>query len=643
MRSKTVIYVQVGVFKVEGNDMDTKGIMTFSAVEEQIRNGVPPFDFPSAMQCQTALNQLQKGYGNCFGKFGIINTPVTMEAVDTIIARIEKTPPISEKERRKRKNISTRLRKLARVVSDTPTWSPAWAALGVALDAIVEEDNMAEQKLIPVKNTLRSVALEDNMDPNEMTAAWLSARMQAATAKRRESLRDGAKLLDLLYDRLPETLRPAQPFGDMSDKGGGQRRSGIMPPNVAAELLRYRDGRLQGTAGIGLRENILISVEGGIKPTSTVIYDQGLKWFFDSLRAGGILTSETMPESLAEAASLDWLSKVAFQALDDHSCYQEGKTPFLPWDPIKPKTIGSRVIALTKMFSDIQPDFPEQTVLKYMADGKTKPMNATELNSIVSDWVDGNGMTPQQRRFCLSLIRDEDRQRLLLNMHTIAWSEAQQLWAQWDSLDASEKRPAMDLCVLAAILAIVVHFPFRARTVTELTIAGSSPDVILPLQKTVIDFAVFRGRIKNDNDFDAILKDTRESQPRKILDWFIGGPRQKLLDDANLLAADHRRPECLFAGVGVARYGKVLSDWTEKQGMRMTTHGFRHAIATILINLCGARLEDVARMLGNKNTEIVSRHYVMIDGIRRRAEVLNKMHEHRKHLNVTKHPGRGTR
>lgn len=619
--------------------MTTNSNMTFSAVEEQIKARIPPFDFPSSKQCQTAINQLRKSYGHCLGKTGIDDCPLTITAVDAIFARIEKTAADSNKERRKRNNVSTRLRQLARIVSDTPTSSPAWNTFENVLIALADEDGVPGQKLIPIRNTLKVAALEDGLGPAEMTSAWLIGRMQRALPKRRESLRDGAKLLNQWHDRLPDELRPPELFCGLSDMGGGQRRSGPLPSNVAADLLRYRDNRVNATFVQGLQDVPILAKEG-IKADSTVIYDQALKWYFDSLRVSGLVTLETMPGSLAEAACLDRLSKVVFQAIDDHASFEEGGEAFLPWDPIKPKTIQARTKALCRMFSDMRPDFRKQEVQKLVAGGQAASMDAKEVVSMVSDWVDGDGMTPYQRRFCLALIRDEDRQRLLLNMHTIAWEEAQKGWAQWLQLDKSAKRSVIDLCVLAAILAVVVHYPFRARTVTELTVFGAAPDVILPPRKSSIDFSVFRDRIKNKEDFDAILEDTRHSQPRKILDWFMAGPRHELLRDPALLAVNHRRPECLFAGFPVARYGKVLSEWTEMQGMRMTTHGFRHAIATILVNLCDARLEDVARMLGNKNVEIVSRHYVMIDGIRRRSKVLARVHDHRKHLNEMRHPGR---
>lgn len=50
-------------------------------------------------------------------------------------------------------------------------------------------------------------------------------------------------------------------------------------------------------------------------------------------------------------------------------------------------------------------------------------------------------------------------------------------------------------------------------------------------------------------------------------------------------------------------------------------------------------LEDVALMLGNK-VAAVERHYVMIDGVRRRTLALDHLAAHRAGLEEAKHPGR---
>src|SRR5690606_12596968 len=98
----------------------------------------------------------------------------------------------------------------------------------------------------------------------------------------------------------------------------------------------------------------------------------------------------------------------------------------------------------------------------------------------------------------------------------------------------------------------------------------------------------------------------------------------ELLQNSSLLRADSAQPDLLFCGVGRARYNRVLTDWSEDLGLRMTTHMFRHAIASILINCCDCPIEDVARMLGN-STAVTERRYVFQDLMKRRGRTLQKL------------------
>jgi hypothetical protein len=593
-----------------------------------------PFDFPSAKDCRSALTKLRK-LDIPGARTRDLDVALTPKAVDALFARIERTPPGSIKERRFRANLRTRLNTLARIAAGIPAVSQAWAALEARLDAIAQAEAQPGQAFIAVTSTLKNAAQEDGLDPADLGPHWLAGRMRSASRKRRDSLLKAARILDALHPRLPAGLRPAAPFGDLGAAAGGARRSGALPPALAQDLQRYLETRCAPTTTPGLCGPVKLG--DGIKNVSATIYDQALKWFVDSLRIGG-LEDEIRASGIAELARLDWLSRAVFQAFDDHESDEEGRPTLLPWRPIAPKTVQSRAIALMRMFADVRHDFRHQTMPLLMHNGETGFADAKDLGKAMNARVEV-GMTPANRQFCRALLSDRNRQRLLLNMHSICYEEASDLWSRFETLDRKQRRSAIDLCVLAAMLAIVVHIPFRARTLVELTFGGLSPDIVLPPRRQIIDLAVFRKRLKTGTDFDAVISDDAMSRPRLILDWFVAGPRQALLNDPELLAEEDRRPDRLFAGIDESRYGKILSEWTEKAGMRMTTHMFRHAIATLLVNVCGMALEDVALMLGNK-VAAVERHYVMIDGVRRRTLALNRLAEHRAGLEDAKHPGR---
>ena len=127
------------------------------------------------------------------------------------------------------------------------------------------------------------------------------------------------------------------------------------------------------------------------------------------------------------------------------------------------------------------------------------------------------------------------------------------------------------------------------------------------------------------------------SRPRQIIDWFLAGPRQELLRNPLLLRSP--QPDRLFCGIGTARYNRILVDWTEEVGMRMTTHLFRHALASILINCCEVPMDEVAGLLGN-TVATVEKNYVFHDRIRQRAKTLQTLGDYRQNLAETHHPGR---
>jgi integrase len=185
----------------------------------------------------------------------------------------------------------------------------------------------------------------------------------------------------------------------------------------------------------------------------------------------------------------------------------------------------------------------------------------------------------------------------------------------------------------------VVNIPFRARTVCEMVLEGSQSDLSLPKDAKQIAFHVAPARMKTRERFDADVEDDKLSKPRKILDWFIAGPRKELLRNPKLLPEASRRPERLFGGIGEARYNRILGAWTEEVGMLMTTHMFRHALASFLINCCGVPVADAARMLGN-SIAVAERKYVYLDVIKRRSNTLKKIADHRQHLADLQHPGR---
>ena len=119
-------------------------------------------------------------------------------------------------------------------------------------------------------------------------------------------------------------------------------------------------------------------------------------------------------------------------------------------------------------------------------------------------------MTDEHRAFCRALVTNEEKQHLLLNMHMICWQQAQSRWKTYKQQTQHEKNQTINLCVLAAILALVVNIPFRARTVCEMVLEGSQSDLSLPKDAKQIAFHVAPARMKTRERFDADVEDDKQ-------------------------------------------------------------------------------------------------------------------------------------
>lgn len=587
---------------------------------------------------RAALRRFTKTSARGFITTDLSNIPMTQDFIDPFFEQLNKdNPPQSKKEIDTRRDWQSRLRTICRrlegvtVVQSTP----AWDSFLDRIRDVGEKRGYSEEALIPVISTFRAVAVEAGIEPHEITRGWLMGAMQSATKKRRDSLKRGIKLLDEMWSDLPGHQRPPEPFGSIriiSEK----RRSLPLPLRVTAELEAYLASRVAGDSAQGFTR--AVAVKRGIDPKqSTNTYRQAVGWLYDSL----CLVGELDPDAdigLNDLAKFEWLSKTAFEALSEIEADAETSRTF-PWKPIEPKTIYNRTVSLIAIFKSLVPDFDIGHVEIFdPIKKKVVKTNAEGLSKILASHC-SDEMTDEHRAFCRALVTNEGKQYLLLNMHMICWEQAQSRWKTYGQQTHHEKSQTINLCVLAAMLALVVNVPFRARTVCEMVLEGPKSDLSLLKDGKRITLHVAPARMKTRERFDANIEDDKLSKPRKILDWFIAGPRKELLRDPKSLPVANRSLDRLFCGIGEARYNRILSSWTEDVGMRMTTHLFRHALASFLINCCGVPVADAARMLGN-SIAVAERRYVFMDVIKRRSNTLKMVADHRQHLADLHHPGR---
>lgn len=603
-----------------------------------IEAGTPPLRFETGEAVyRAAVKRIAKTTVPGMLTHDLSAIPMTVSFIDHFFERWNQAPPTSKKERNARAQMKSRLRTVARRLEGAPVVrsTDGWDSFTKCIQQLATARGLSSQALIPITSSLRAVAVSEGLEPHDLTRDWLGGQIATSGQKRRKSLREAARLLDAMWESIPAGQRPHHPFGPMKILSE-RRRGPPLPVGVSKELENYLKQRVAGRTAEGFSR--IISVQAGIKQTeSTNVYRQATGWLFDALCTVGVLSPDADID-LADLARLDWIGKVAFEAIEDARSADSGIKQF-SWKPIKPKTIYNRVLSLITMFDTLDPAFRTRTA-------RFQDPNSSSFETLTTDGLlkilgrhFGNEMTDDHRSFCRGVILDKSRQRLILNMHMICWQEANTRWRHFSDQTHHEQMQTMNLCILSAMLAIVVNIPLRARTLTSLLLEGEQPDISLPKGKKCIVLHVAPERMKVPKIFDATLEDTRNSRPRQIIDWFIKGPRRELLQNPRLLRINIRDENLLFCGIGRARYNRVLTGWSEEVGLRMTTHMFRHALASILINCCDCSLEEAARMLGNTVT-VTERQYAFQDLMRRRNKTLHKLEEHRIDLADTHHPTR---
>ncbi len=469
----------------------------------------------------------------------------------------------------------------------------AWEQLRDFLDGLAEELDIDPKTFTPINHTLANFASAEGLTPPHVTRDWLVTKLKLASAKEAASLRDAIKLVQQYHNHLPSDIRPIV-IDDMPSMSG-QRKSRALPPLIAKDLDQYLQekrapGMLQGVDG-----KVQVS-DDGIGVDSAIAISQAIKWYHDCLVAMGYLPPASNASS-QEIGRLDWLEPAVAESLADLRRDPEKRR--LPWKPIGAKKLNEHfryVLNFTHRFA------PET---------KTELQPVERIRIIFSDLL-SDEMTPENKKFCQSILSDEEKMWLVLNMHTLLFQEAQDAWRDYTHQSPVRQAQTLNLATLAAIAAIETSFPFRSHTVLNLSLFGDAPDVTLPSKHpNRIEFNVVRSIIKNRKTFDADLEESESSRPREILDWFVGGPREEILKNARFLTPRNRKPNLLFAGYDYTRYNETLQFQSTRLGLRMKTHQWRHAIASILINLEGANVEDIAAVM-NISVAVLLKKYAFI-------------------------------
>lgn len=490
-----------------------------------------------------------------------------------------------------------------------------WDQLRDFLDGLADEMDIDPRKFTPITHTLANFASADGLTPSQVTTDWLIAKRKLASAKQAGSLETAAKLLQKHHDLLPNGIRPMV-SGDLPSVSR-QRKSGNLPPLIAQDLTTYLAKKRAPSMLQGVDGEIQVS-DGEVGVHSEIAISQAVKWYHDCIVAVGYLPPGSNVKTQA-IARLDWLEAVVAESLGD-----VGRDPnerYLPWKPIGAKKLNEHFKYVLRFLSHFAPDT------------KADYQSIENIRSVFSGLLNDE-MTAENQKFCKAILSDKEKTWVVLNMHTLLFQEAQDAWRKYSHQSSVKKAQTLNLATLAAIAAIETSFPFRSHTVLNLSLYGDDPDIKLPQKHpNRIEFDVVRTIIKNRKTFDADLEDSESSRPREILDWFVAGPRAEILKNTYFLSTPKRKPDLLFAGYEYQRYNETLQFHSARLGICMKTHQWRHAIASILINLENANIEEIAAIM-NITPAVLLKRYAFIRKSLRISRGMRKLDTLRADLNA---------
>lgn len=572
--------------------------------KDPLKVGTGVANYRAALNCVTRLKGMPSDLALIPADAELILTAVSAAIKDgSTTKKIPKAVPSRLKTLFEKAAVKTAMKRLS-----------AWEQLRDFLDGLAKELDIDPKTFTPINHTLANFASAQGLTPRQVTNDWFVMKLKLASAKEAASLRDAAKLIQRYHNHLPTALRPI--VIDDLPQLAGQRKSGDLPPLIAQALAEYLEEKRDPGILQGLDGKVRVS-DDGVGIHSETAISQGIKWYHDCLVSMGYLPHGSNASS-QEIARLDWLETAVAESLADLRRGPENRR--LPWKPIGAKKLSEHfkyVLNFTYRFK------PET---------KSEVLRIEKIRGIFSDLL-SDEMTPENKKFCLSILSNDEKMWIVLNMHTLLFQEAQDTWRDYPHQSPVRQAQTLNLAILAAIAAIETSFPFRSHTVLNLSLFGDDPDVKLPSeQPNRVEFDVVRRIIKNRETFTGDLEGSESSRPREILDWFVAGPREAILKNAYFLPARSRQPDLLFCGYNYKRYNDTLQFHSARLGLRMKTHQWRHAVASILINLEGANVEDIAAVM-NISVAVLLKRYAFIRKSLRVARGMRNLDKLRAGLN----------
>lgn len=442
-------------------------------------------------------------------------------------------------------------------------------------------------KQLQALDVLALIARAANRQPAEVDVAWFERALKdVPTARRRRTLREAAQLLDKLHER-PDLIDPAllPPNRLSAAKYEQPRRNprprpeSLMTPLHAFIAKKRRGGEKKGTKQRS---------GSGITPNTAAMLERGGKWYVDALIVLKLIDPNTSPTP-QEIAREDWIDECVRAELDCE----------LPWNRLAANSIYNYYKAAIQW---LEPYSPELHNLAGKIKSKHKFLQ------------DVGEMTDANRKWCKAFVRSPKMQLIFFDLPVTLQASAEKALEKYDDLSPGRRAQAIKLAVAAAMAAILVNLPMRSSSMSALTIGGPLANVQRPKSnKDLIRIFLEKEFVKNNTEIDQTIKRKGPVNPREVIDWFMGRPRELLMEKHMKRSPE---PQLLFCGIGYERLDEAWQFGTTSVGMPMTQHMARHAIASFLINRDEAYLPLVASLLGI-TTERARKTYAFLDNQRR--------------------------
>jgi hypothetical protein len=474
-----------------------------------------------------------------------------------------------------------------------------WLTLRRELERLASQPGpVLPQSLIPF-NVLAALARDAGLQPFQIDSSWLEERRSKLHARgQADAARRAVHLLNRLHEINLENTRLLPPPLLLVASASKRRSTPDLPVSLTEPLEAWLHSKSVQILH-GFKERAIRCSPQTLKSLRT-----GVHWYISAVAARGHvdLASEPTPEDLSACAIYE---DVDFAEMDDE----------LNWQPLAPTSLKNYLKSAAAFLVAHNPNL------------------AASRNAILKDpfFESVKDMSPRRRAWCQELVSSPKKIRRFLALPGTLFEAAQTAWDAYDTLTPIRRQQVMHLAVAAAA-AILTSLPLRAQNLLDLDLFGDAPHLPLPKDSRFVSITLPGLLVKNGRPIEGVeITPKRGGDPRKILEWFIAGPRQTLLNEH--IADRHRNPQKLFGGLIYKRFLDLWASATARCGIAMTPHLVRHGVASILINSDKPNYDLVCALLGDTE-EVVRRHYVFLDMRKAAADAQNALTDIHKKLRI---------